>query len=140
MWPLTIFRKRRYERRFRAAVLIFLGVYKFGQLGLAERLDIDHEVDEMFKRIPETPASMRSGMTWDGMGAWRAVAMARLKKPLDGELSWEQLLQPWRRSPFFWFDGRPSRIWMDFRLFEQATIDARSYLRRNDVPVPDIDP
>jgi hypothetical protein len=143
MWPfslLTIIRERAYRRKFRAAVIVLLGVHFFDRLSALDRSRVEHEVDAMLDGSAVAPAELRSGASWDYMAAFRAVAMARLGiQPGSNPRFWQELL-PKRGllQAFAPLDTRPADIALQFHPFDQATVDARRFLTDNGVELPDL--
>ena len=125
MWPLSAWKNRLYRRRYRAALLVLLGVYRYGLLSRVEQMKVEAEVARILKRTPVPYVWHRKSVDWSGRAAFRAVAMARLglSTKVPGQ-DWPALL------PFLW-KRNPAFIWLAFRWFDSATEDAKSLLASN---------
>jgi len=149
MWPFNRFRQRRYERRYKAAMVVLLGTYMMERLSPEQQARVESEVDANLNRS-DTPA--RAWRRWAGrsdfMGACRAVGMQKAGiAPPVATLSWRALFEPWAssRKMSMWpilpgFDVLPLRLVLDFRPMNQATVDARAYLREHGFNLADFDP
>ena len=147
MWPFDHFRKRKYTRRYKAALVVLLGVYAFERLSVSEKARAELETTENFRRSLEPPAAWKRWAQWDVIAAFRATAMERIGiEPGIVGLSWPDLLRPWNhwrkwsRWPLRNFDGRAAFLVMDFSSVNKATADAKAFLRANGMSVPEEDP
>jgi len=146
MWPFDYIHKRRYERRYKAAVIVFLGTYMFDKLDANEKARVESEVDDNFNRTDTPAIAWRGILKRDDMAANRAAAMDRLDiQPSIPNLSWAKLFEPWR----FWrkipewprkaSDDRPFRLVYDYHWLYSATLDAKNFLRRSGFNIPDME-
>ena len=138
MWPFSALRKKRYERRYRAALTVLLGVYAFDRLSDEAKQSVDGAVSKLLNNfwaaIPT--ASHRRWAGWDLRAAYRAVAMAELDiAPGLDALSWAELLP--RRRPWYL---RPTDVVSSFFPIDAATLDAKAFLRNHGFNIPDEDP
>jgi hypothetical protein len=143
MWPLDVFRRRKYDRRYRAALVVYLGTYMPDVLDTANRQRVEAEVRRLSKGFVDGSAAFRKWAPWESWGALRAVAMAHLSiEPSIPGLSWGELLRGWpKRDPLFGsWDSRASWLLFDFSSAGQAAADAREFLRGHGWNVPDRDP
>ena len=138
MWLVDRFAQRKYNRRYHAALVVLLGTVLFEGLGDKDRARVEVDVDDNFNRTDTPAIATRRLLGQDLIAAHRAVAMARLDVKLPFcELSWEQLLKPWRgwkKVPEFTgrvYDSRADALVNDYRIFDSATSDARKFLSRN---------
>ena len=149
MWPFDRLRQRRYERRYKAAMVVLLGTYMIDRLSPDQRTQVESKVDANLNRS-DLPAAVWRKLVGrsDFMSAFRAAAMEKvgIEPPVAG-LSWRELFKPWanvRKMPTWpivpGFDGLPSYLVFDFRSMHQATADAREYLRQHGMDIPDHDP
>jgi hypothetical protein len=122
MWPISAWTIRSYRRRYHAALLVLLGVYRYGLLSSAEQMNVEDEVARILKRSPVPYVWHRKSADWSARAAYRAVAMARLgfDTKVPGK-DWAAVL------PFFW-KLNPAFICLAFRRFDPATEDAKSLL------------
>ena len=147
MWPLDHIRKRTYERRYKAALIVLLGKYAFDSLDREQRQRIDSEVDANFNRSTFPAAAWRRTFGPSPLlDASRAAAMQKLGISPPAGMSWVQLFEPWSfwRVRNIWpdlrgFDMAPGYVDNDFRSTDRATADARVFLRQHGVDVPDAD-
>ena len=147
MWPFSTLRKRKYERRRKAALMVLLGTYMSEGLNADQRARVETEMNNCFKRSDTPAAGWRKWSSWDVLGAYRAAAMERCGiRPIIPELSWSDLFRPWRQLPKWaqWpmlgFDFRPASLVLDFLPMHPATADAKAYLRARGLDVPEADP
>ncbi|GEM_PF-3731094 len=142
VWPFSLFHKRIYERRFRAALVVLLGAHMFELLDSAQKSRVDTEVNKMLTLSPIPPASHRRWAVWYVRAAYRAVAMSQLGiEPVVDSLSWKELIRPPSLMYRFQrFDVRPLQVWTDYYLFDRATVDAKVFLRKKGLDVPGEDP
>jgi hypothetical protein len=147
MWPFDIIRKRKYERRRKAALVVLLGTYMSKDLDAAQRGRVETEMSQCFDRSDTPAAGWMKGASWDVIGAYRAAAMERCGiDPATPDLSWSDLFEPWQQLPKWmqWpmlgFDFRPASLVLDFRPMHAATADAKAYLRSHGVDIPEADP
>ena len=128
-------------------MVVLLGEYMNGGLDAGQRARVETEMNDCFNRS-DTPAdAWNKSVSWDILAAYRAAAMQRcgIEPPIPG-LSWSSLFEPWRQLPKWmqWpmlgFDFRPASLVLDFRPMNQATSDARAFLRNNGMRIPDADP
>ena len=146
MWPFNVFRKRSYHRRRNAAIVIYLGTYLPDRIDEGTRARVEAETGRIIDGYIESGPAFRKWATWDGWGAVRAIAMAHLgvQPPIAG-LSWDDLLRPWKRRDdplglFPTWDMRIGSLLLDFRQLDQATTDARVFLRGEGFDIPERDP
>ena len=147
MWPFDIFRKRKYERRRKAALVVLLGTYMSKDLDAAQRACVETEMSQCFNRSDTPATGWRKWSSWDVLGAYRAAAMERCGiDPAVPDLSWSDLFGPWRQLPKWaqWpmlgFDFRPASLVLDFLPMHPATADAKAYLRSRGLDIPEADP
>ena len=147
MWPLEVLRKRRYNRRYKAAMVVLLGAHMVERLDPEDRARVELELTENFKRSLEPPAAWKRWARDDVIAAFRAAAMERAGiQPVVVGLSWSELFKPWNfwrkwpQWPMRGFDNRPAWLVFDYRAFDQATADASAYLKHNGLLVPDLGP
>ena len=149
MWPFDLMRRRKYERRYKAALVVFLGTYATDHLTPEQHQRIESEVDKNLNRTDMPAAAWRRVLGPSAMiGACRCAAMERVGiPPAVAGLSWADLFQPWSffRIRNAWpvlrrFDMLPVTLVNDFRPMHQATADARTFLRQHGVDVPEFDP
>ena len=143
MWPFTILQRREYERAYKAAVLVLLGTYLYEGLAADEKARVESEVTDILTGFGLEARGWRT-TSWDAAGAFRAVAMAHLNiGPIAG-MSWSDLLRPWKQlRPVLGLPERDTRaafIVQDYRPFHQATEDAKAYLRKGGLDIPQIGP
>jgi len=149
MWPFDFLRRRKYERNYKAALAVFLGVYGVKSLSAEQQSRVEEQVDENFNKSVSGPKVAISRGDW--LAAERAAAMQRLGIGTGVEgLTLNELFAPFQSVPMkfvaalgsalphtmFSWDGRPSFLATDFRPTAQATQDARDFLRRNGIHVP----
>ena len=148
MWLIDGLRQRKHDRRFKAATVVLLGAYMFDRLEPGERAQVEAEMNANFNRSDNPAAAWRRWGAWDVLAAFRAAAMERagVELRIDG-LSWSDLFKPWnhwRRLPMWplmtGFDIRPAYLINDFRPMDAATLEAKEFLRRNGMEIPDADP
>ncbi len=149
MWPFKQIRQRRYERRYKAAMVVLLGTYMGDSLSSDERLLVESEMDANLNRSDMPAVAWRRLLGQSDLtGVYRAVAMEKAGiEPLVPALSWVELFAPWKnwRKVPGWplapgFDFLPTGLVYDFRPMDQATMDARAYLREHGFTIPDFDP
>lgn len=124
-----------------------MGTYIYEMLSPDERVRVESEVDENFNRTDTPAVAWRHVLKWDDMAANRAAAMDRLGVPTSVlSLSWSQLFEPWRlwrKVPGWWprksYDSRPFVLVYDWHPFDPATVDAKNFLRRSGISIPDVD-
>jgi hypothetical protein len=135
MWPFD-YRKRKYDRRYKAALVILLSEYMYARLDARQRAQVEAEMNQNFNRS-DTPAAAWRRLQWDIISAFRAAAMERLGiEPTIPGLTWVELFRPWahwRKWPQWpvtpGFDILPSWLVADFRPMDRATADAEAFLR-----------
>ncbi|MEQ1516299.1 MAG: hypothetical protein ABL931_07410 [Usitatibacteraceae bacterium] len=137
MWPFDSFRKRNYDRKHKAALIVLLGAYMFERMSPDEKARVESEVDDNFNRTDTPAIAWRHAINVEAMAAYRAAAMDRLGvQPVLLNLSWSQLFEPWRRWrkvpewPRKSYDSRVDDLMNEYRPLEQASIDAEQLLRR----------
>jgi hypothetical protein len=147
MWPFDRLRKRKYDRRYKAALVVLLGKHMFAQLEAALKARVESEMNANFSRSNNPAAAWRRWAHPDYIAAFRAAAMERIgiEPPIPG-LSWAQLFKPWahwRKWPQWplmrGFDNRAAWLVLDFRPMDKATHDAREFLRSNALAIPGAD-
>jgi hypothetical protein len=147
MWPFDRLRKRKYDRRHKAALIVLLGAHMSTQLDAAQKARVESEMNANFNRSDTPAAGWQRWAQWDAIAAFRAAAMERVGiEPRIPGLSWSQLFKPWahwRKWPQ-WpvmrdFDNRPAFVLLDFRLLDSATEDAKVFLRNNGITIPEAD-
>ena len=151
MWPLNFLRKRKYDRQYKAAIAVLLAQY--GELSAHDRARVELSVQENYDKCDLGPKVAE----WRpyALAAERAAAMRRLRMGTGiPDLTWDELFAPWRRGPANWltrmafgtpfnkspWDETAYLLDMDFRLWGQATMDARDFLRRHGIHMPEHDP
>jgi hypothetical protein len=147
MWPLDHIRKRRYDRRYKAALIVLLGKYMFDSLSPEQRQRIESEVDSNFNRSTFPAAAYRRTFgSSPFLSASRAAAMQVLGIPPPTGMTWQQLFEPWSfwRVRHIWPDLRgcdmaPGYVDNDYRAMDRATADARAFLRQRGLDVPEAD-
>lgn len=129
MWPWDFFQRRRYQRAFDAALVVFLAAHMFDRMSSAERLQVDDEVDSILKRTTVPSAAHRRWATPDARALFRAIAMANLGiEPVLAGFTWKALMRHWpllRIALFF-----------DFHPYAQPTWDAEEFLREKNIEIP----
>jgi hypothetical protein len=147
MWPFDAFRKRKYDRQYNAALIVFLGTHMFERLSADQRARVAAEMDENFNRTDTPAVAWRRCAAWNVLAAYRAAAMARLGiAPIIPSLSWATLFRPWRiwRKVIEWprqsSDDRAAVLVDDYDPMGRAYADAKKYLRDNGMNIPDADP
>ena len=95
MWQFDYFRKRTYERRYKAAIIVFLGAYMFERLDANQRARVEVELTENFNRTDTPDIAWRRIAKWDAIAAFRATAMDRvgIESTIPG-LTWTHLFKP----------------------------------------------
>jgi hypothetical protein len=146
MWPIDQLRRRRYHRRYKAALIVLLGAHMFPRLDPARRAQVEAEMSANFNRSDTPAAGWRRSAQWDTIAAFRAAAMEQvgIEPPIPG-LSWSQLFAPWahwRKWPQ-WpvmrnFDSRPAYAVLDFRPMDGATEDAKAVLRSSGIEIGEV--
>jgi hypothetical protein len=102
---------------------------------------LESEVGEMLKNDPDSAAAFRRWASWDAWAAIRAVALSRLGiEPSVAGLTWERLLNPPRLNRLVSWDARPYNVLWHYHPTDQATIDAKAFLRRSGLDILDADP
>jgi hypothetical protein len=143
MWPFSIFRRRKYERECKAAVLVFLGTYLYERLTAVEKAQVESEVADMLTGI-NIEGRTGYASSWETAGAYRAMAMAHLGIGLFAGLSWPDLLRPWKDRPSLLelpeADTRIANFLWDYHPIGQATDDAKAFLRASGLEIPEIGP
>ena len=107
MWPFDQLRRRQYEKAYDAAIAVFVGAYLPGCLTAEERTSVELMVDKMIQQEKTFPPSAhRRWASWEGRGAYRVVAMARVNSPLPKNLgTWKTLLGRWSAGGVMaWFE------------------------------------
>ena len=100
MWPFDFWRKRTWQRRYNAAVVVLLGAYMFKHMNAEQSSSVEMEVDKMLERGGVSRAAHYRDATWDTQATFRAIAMAKLGiEPVVPGLSWSDLMRPWRLAP-----------------------------------------
>jgi hypothetical protein len=149
MWPIDAIRKRTHDRRFKAALVVFLGEYLVERLEPEQKARIEAEMNANFNRTDNPAVAWRRWADWAVLAAFRATAMERAGiEPQIAGLSWSELLRPWRLSrnvpPIVPFtpsiDARAASLVNDFHAMDTATIEAKEFLRANGIHIPDADP
>jgi hypothetical protein len=144
MWPFDFLRKHNYERRYRAALIVYLGAHMGDLLSDAQRASVEADMDSNFKGSTFPAAAWHRSNRWYAMAAFRAAAMERvgIQPPIMG-LSWAQLFQPWSRGKNVTllpglpeFDRRAIDLVRDFRVIDTATEDAITFLRASGMSIP----
>lgn len=151
MWPFELLRRLKYERHYKAALAIFLGANAAEKLSAENRARVEGEVEQNYDKSVKGPKLAEH--RWEMLAAERAAAMHRLGIGTGiPDLTWDQLFTPWRSGPTSWvaalgwgspgnvfvgWDVRPSLLYFDFRPLAQATHDARDFLRRHGITVPE---
>jgi hypothetical protein len=129
MWPFSILRKRRYQRSFDAALVIFLAADMFDRMNFTERAQIDSEVDKILKSTTIPSAAHRHCASPEVRALYRALAMAHLGvQPTLRPYTWKSLMRHWRLMPL--------SLYLDYRPYAQPTWDAEEFLRKNGIEVP----
>jgi len=147
MWPFDYIRRRKYGRRYKAALIVFLGAYMFERLDRDNKARVEAELSDNFNRTDTPAVAWMRVATWDLIAAFRAAAMDRIGiEPIIPGLSWTPLFKPWgfwRKLPE-WprraFDARAAILIDEYRPMDQATADAKKFLRDNGMNIPDADP
>ncbi len=135
----TAQRPKGYEKRYRAALVVLLGVYSFDRLSAEQKTKVEAGVRALLKYIMGGVAAHRRLASWDVRATYRAVAMARLKiAPSVGDLTWETLLP--KRGPWRLWMEIPAAVIFSFYPMDPATADAKEYFRANGIDVPNEDP
>ena len=78
MWPFDRFRKRKHDRRYRAALVVYLGTYLPDRLDAETRRRVEIEVTRIIDGWSESGAAFRRWAPWKAWGSARAVAMANI--------------------------------------------------------------
>lgn len=150
MWPFDLLRQRKYQREYKAALVVLLGAYGSPQLTPEQRARVESDMDRNWN-LTEFPAvSNRRTSSWDFIAAERAAAMDRLGiPPAVAGLSWRDLFASlpnpkwiFQMAPYAMrnFDPRGGFITMQFRPMSEATADAKKFLRKRGLDVPEADP
>jgi hypothetical protein len=147
MWPIDRLRKRKHDRRLKAAVVVLLGAYLSERLDAGQRAKVESELNDLLNESDNPAAAWRRWARWDVLAAYRAAAMQRagVKPPIPE--TWEQLFAPWNHWGKWpvWpmgrrYDIRPAYLVYDYRPMNAATLEAKEYLRRHGMHIPDADP
>ena len=143
MWPFDI-RKRRYERHYKAALIVFLAAHMFEQLNSDQRSKVESEMDSNLNRSDTPAVAWRRWADWEAIAAFRAAAMQKIGiEPPIPELSWAHLFRPWAhwrklpQWPIRNFDTVPAAVVLDFRLAGKATKDAIEFLGKHEIRTVD---
>lgn len=138
MWPFDAIAKRKYSRRYKAALVVYLGAHLFESLTPEQRANVEREVDFNFNQTDTPAVASRKGWDQDDMAAHRAAAMDRLGFELGlAQLSWAQLFEPWSYWRNIWYfpqrfyDCRADVLISDYRYFDPATEDAKRFVQAN---------
>src|SRR4051794_37859692 len=112
MWPFDRLRQIRYDRRYKAAVVVLLGTYAFDQLPASQRERVETEVQANFNRSDSPAAAWRRALEPSAaISVFRAAAMEKMGiAPAIAHLSWLDLFEPWS----FW---RIRNLWPMLRGF-----------------------
>lgn len=133
---------RKYRRAYCAASVVLLGTYLHDGLATAEKARVESEVADMMTGLG-LEARGWYATSWVAAGAFRALAMAHLDiGPIAG-LSWSDLLAPWKNRPLPGFpekDTRAPSIVQDYHPLHEATEEAKSFLRKQGLEIPQIGP
>ena len=136
MWPFDYIRKRKYNRRYKAALLVFLGAYLIEKLDANQKAIVEREMDKNLNKTDTPVVAERRWDSWDFLAISRAAAMERVGIELPvPKLSWSELFAPWARWQLWpqWpfardYDCRPDFVGLDFRLMHPATAEAEAFL------------
>src|SRR4051812_31386862 len=113
MWPFSVIARRRYNRRYRAALAVFTGAHVFPRLSVEEKTRVEDEVNRLCWQGLVTPGQHRRWATWSGRAALRVIAMNRIgiSLPVQG-LLWEMMLPPIRTRSLLFGTGKwDPRLW-----------------------------
>jgi len=139
MWPFSLMRRRRYERRLDAALIILLATMTFVRLEAAQQARIDAWVDQLITKGLGIPAVFHRWASWSAIATCRALAMFELDiDPCDRTYSWKELFRRFEGDD--WIENRHYRVWQNFYPNDQATRDARAALRAHGIDIPEADP
>lgn len=135
MWPFDRLRARRYERRYNAALIVFLGAYQFARLDSAETARVEAEMIADLNRSGEPAVFWKRNAPWYNIAVFRAAAMDRVGIPSPiPDLSWARLFKPWElwsnlpQWPMPRCDLRVFSALLAFHVMDRATQDARKFL------------
>ena len=144
-WPLTALIFATYRRRYHAALIVLVGDQTFEKLSPADRIRVDEDVDQNWRGTDMPPAAWRTITPPDVMSADRAAAMDRLGiAPCIAAVTWKELFEPWwylrsvRLAGGGRVDERAGWAMMNYRMFDQATEDAKKFLRDQGLSVEDV--
>ena len=142
MWPFDQIRKRRYDRRYKAALIVFLGAYQFSRLDEAQKALVEAEMNADLIRSGSVAAFWKKHAPWYNIAAYRAAAMDRIgiSSPIPNG-AWIHLFRPWAlwtklpQWPMPKFDPRPFVALSEFRPMDEATKDAMAFLSHSGIDV-----
>lgn len=136
MGLLANLRRRKFQRRYRAARALLLAQYTFSRLDAARKADVLDRVNSYYSAVGELPARPSRGSNGLFWPSYLMLSMHSLgiDPALDGEhwpLPEEFRRQPPRQSLWTLFPQPPGlfriadRLALDYRLFDPATEEAR---------------
>ena len=151
MWPLDALRRRKYLRRYKAALVVLLGTYTYDRLTTDQRGQVELKAMDFLSQSEYAAVPSRAPLFArpnPAASAFRCAAMESLGiPPLVQSLTWEDLFQPWGfwRIRKVWpyprpIDFLPFNLAQDFRPMDKATADAREFLRAEGLDIPEFDP
>jgi len=147
MWPFDLMRKRQYDRRYKAALIVYLGAYEFSRLDAEKKALVEAELNADLIRSGSVASFWKRNMPWYNIAAFRAAAMDRIGlSSAIPDVAWIQLFRPWAlwtklpQWPGPKCDLRPFVALKMFRPMDQATKDAEAFLSNIGIDVSTIPP
>jgi hypothetical protein len=123
------------ERRYNAAVAIYLATYTYNLLEAADRLSVDTQVYEDMKGplVGFSPIEFQRMWPLAMKSAWRAYAMSELgiAPAIDG-CAWHL---PKSRRMLWGIITGPNKLYSAYRAYDPATARAKSDLESRGLPV-----
>jgi hypothetical protein len=142
-----VLRKRQYDRRYKAALIVFMGAYQFSRLDAEHKALVEAEMNADLIRSGSVAAYWKRNAAWYNIAAFRAAAMDRIGiSSAIPDVAWTQLFSPWAlwtklpQWPGPKFDPRPFVALQMFRPMDQATKDAEAFLSNSGIDVSTLQP
>jgi hypothetical protein len=133
MWPFDTLRRHRFQRRYHAALLVYLAAYTYPRLSPADQQRIDREIEQYYERNTGFSAyEFKTFLSVSFKAAFWAVVMNELSIP--PAVAGEQWTLPKKR---WWSDrlAAAHQLVANFRPYNPITNAARERLASKGVNV-----
>ena len=137
MWPFDALRRRRFQRRYHAALVVYLAAYTYPRLSPADQQRIDREIEPYYERNTGFSAyEFKAFLPVSFKAAFWATVMNDLSIP--PAVAGEQWTLPKKR---WWADrlAAAHRLVANFRPYNPITNEVRDHLANKGVNVEELE-